>query len=112
MKVLLTLFFILGIDQDVISDDHDKLIQLQHEYGVHQVYEICKSISESKRHNQILIQPIPGGENSLRDVFQMDLDLMVTRTEIHLRKDLRIGKLIKKDIDGRQRVLLLDGDDI
>jgi hypothetical protein len=29
------LFFILGVDQDVINEDHDKLVQLQHEYGVH-----------------------------------------------------------------------------
>jgi hypothetical protein len=44
------------------------------------------SIGESKQHNQILIQPIPGGEDSLRDVFWMDLDLMVTQTEIDLQK--------------------------
>jgi hypothetical protein len=47
-KMLLTLFFILGVDQDVINEDHDKLIQLQHEYGVHQVHEMCMSIGESK----------------------------------------------------------------
>jgi hypothetical protein len=37
---------------------------------------------------------------------------MVTQTEINLRKDLRIGKLIKKNVDSGQRVLVLDGDDI
>jgi hypothetical protein len=50
-KVLLMLFFILGVYQDVINEDHDKLIQLQHEYGVHQVHKMCRSIGESKRHN-------------------------------------------------------------
>jgi hypothetical protein len=84
MKMLLMLFFILGVDQDVINKDHDKLVQLQHEYRVHQVHEICRSIGEFQRHNQILIQPIPGGEGSLRDVFQTDLDLMVTLIEIDL----------------------------
>jgi hypothetical protein len=84
MKMLLMLFFILGVDQDVINKDHDKLVQLQHEYRVHQVHEICRSIGEFQRHNQILIQPIPGGEGSLRDVFQTDLDLMVTLMEIDL----------------------------
>jgi hypothetical protein len=34
-KVLLMLFFILGVDQDVINEDHDKLVQLRHEYRVH-----------------------------------------------------------------------------
>jgi hypothetical protein len=73
---------------------------------------MCRSIGKSKRHNQILIQPIPGGEDSLRDVFRMDLDLMVTRTEIELRKDLHTSKLIKKNVNAGQRVLVLDGDGI
>jgi hypothetical protein len=49
------LFFILGVDQDVINEDHDKLVQLRHEYGVHQVHEMCRSIGESKQHNQIFV---------------------------------------------------------
>jgi hypothetical protein len=62
------LLFTLGIDQDVVNEDHDKHVQLQHEYGVHQVHEMCKSIGESKQHNQILIQHVPGGEGSLRNI--------------------------------------------
>jgi hypothetical protein len=72
------LFFTLGIDQDVINEDHDKLVQLQHEYRVHQVHEMCRSIGESKRHNQIRIQPVPGQEGSPRNIFRVDLDLMIT----------------------------------
>jgi hypothetical protein len=49
------LFFTLGIDQDVVNECHGKLVQLQHEYGVHQVHEMCRSVGESKRYNQILI---------------------------------------------------------
>jgi hypothetical protein len=48
LKMLLMLFFILGVDQDVIDEDHDELVQLRHEYGVHQVHEMCRSIGESK----------------------------------------------------------------
>jgi hypothetical protein len=106
-KVLLMLFIILEVDQDVVNKDHDKLVQLRHKYRVHQVQEMCRSIGESKQHNQI-----PSGESSLRDVFQTDLDLMVTRMEINLRNELRTGKLIKNDVDAGQRVLVLDGDDI
>jgi hypothetical protein len=47
-KVSLMLFFILEVDQDVVNEDHEKLVQLRHEYGVHQVHEMCRSISESK----------------------------------------------------------------
>jgi hypothetical protein len=46
--MLRMLLFTLGIDQDVINEDHDELVQLQHEYGVHQVHEMCRSIGESK----------------------------------------------------------------
>jgi hypothetical protein len=34
-KMLLMFFFILGVDQDIVNEDHEKLVQLQHEYGVH-----------------------------------------------------------------------------
>jgi hypothetical protein len=77
-EMLRMLFFILGIDQDVINEEHDKFVQLWHEYEVHQVYEMCRSIDESKRHNQILVQPVPGGDDSLRDIFRMHFDLMIT----------------------------------
>jgi hypothetical protein len=106
------LFFILGIDQDVINEHHDKLIQLRHEYGVHQVHEMCRSIGESKRQNQILIQPIPGGEGSLRNIFRVDLDLVITLIEIDLGKDFSTGKLIEKNVDAGQWIFILDGDGI
>jgi hypothetical protein len=61
-EMLHMLLFTLGIDQDIVNEDHDKFVQLCHEYGVHQVHEMCRSIGESKRHNQILVQPVPGGE--------------------------------------------------
>jgi hypothetical protein len=106
------LFFTLGIDQDVINEDHDKLVQLQHEYGVHQVHEMYRSIGESKRHYQILIQPVPGGEGSLRNVFQEDLDLMITQTKINFGKDFSTSKFIEKNVDVRQRIFVLDIDGI
>jgi hypothetical protein len=47
-EILRMLLFTLGIDQDVINEDHDKLVQLWHEHGVHQVHKMCRSIGESK----------------------------------------------------------------
>jgi hypothetical protein len=47
-EMLHMLFFTLGVDQGVINEDHDKLVQLWHEYGVHQLHEMCRSIGESK----------------------------------------------------------------
>jgi hypothetical protein len=111
-EMLRMLFFTLGIDQNVINEDNNKLVQLRHEYGVHQVHEMCRSIGEPKRHNQVLIQPVPGGESDLRNVFWVDLDLMITRTKINLRKDFCTSKLIEKNVDVRQWIFVLDGDSI
>jgi hypothetical protein len=102
------LLFILEVDQDVINEYHDELVQLRHEYGVHQVHEMCRSIGESKRHNQILVQLVPGRECSLRDVFWTDLDLMITRMKINLGEDLNTGKLIEENVDAGQRIFVLD----
>jgi hypothetical protein len=106
------LLFTLRVDQDVVNEDHDKLVWLRHEYGVHQVHEMCRSISESKRHNQILLQPIPGGEGGLRKVFWTDLDLMITQMKIDLGEDFSTGKLIEKNINEGQRIFVLDSDGI
>jgi hypothetical protein len=89
--MLLMFLLILGIDQDVTNEYHNKLVHLRHEHRIHQVHKMCRSIGESKRHHQILIQPILGGECSLRDVLQTDLDLMLTKSEIYLRKNLSTG---------------------
>jgi hypothetical protein len=48
LEMLCMLLFTLRIDQDIINVDHDKLVELRHEYGVHQVHEMFRSIGESK----------------------------------------------------------------
>jgi hypothetical protein len=111
-EMLCMLLFTLGVDQDVVNEDHDKLVQLRHEHRVHLVHEMCRSVGESKRHNQILVQAIPGGEGGLRNIFRTDLDLMITWTEINLRKDFSTGKLIKENVDTGQWIFVLDGDGI
>jgi ABC-type lipoprotein export system ATPase subunit len=40
------LFLVLFEEQDVISEDHDKLVQLCHEYRVHQVHKMSGGISQ------------------------------------------------------------------
>jgi hypothetical protein len=41
------LFFTLKIDQDVINEDHDKLVQLRLEYGVHQYMKCAVALVSS-----------------------------------------------------------------
>jgi hypothetical protein len=73
---------------------------------------MCRSIGQPKRHNQILIQPIPGRESGVRNIFRMDLDLMITRIKIDLGKDFCTDKLIEKNVNARQWIFVLDSDDI
>jgi hypothetical protein len=47
-KMLLIFFFILGVDQDIVNEDYDKLVQLRHEHKVRQIHEMCRSLGESK----------------------------------------------------------------
>jgi hypothetical protein len=51
-------------------------------------------------------------ECNFRDVFQTDLDLMITQMEIDLGEDVNTDKLIKQNIDAGQCIFVLDGDDI
>jgi hypothetical protein len=85
--MFLMLFFILGVDQDVINDDHDKLAQLRHKHQIHQVHEMGRSISKPIRHNQILIKTVSGGECCFRNILRTDFDLMITQTDVNLGED-------------------------
>jgi hypothetical protein len=55
MEMLGMIFWSFRIDQDVINEDHNKLVEFLHEDGIHEVHEIGWSISETKRHDKILI---------------------------------------------------------
>jgi hypothetical protein len=63
--MLFMLFLTLRKDQDVINEDHDKLVQLLHENRVHQVHEVSRGIGQPKGHYQILIESVLDGESSL-----------------------------------------------
>jgi hypothetical protein len=60
VKMALMLISILGIDQNVINEYHDKLVHFCREYGVHQIHEVNRGIGQSERHNQIFIKTILG----------------------------------------------------
>ena len=39
-QVLSMVLLILGINKDVINENHDELVKLRHEYRVHEIHEI------------------------------------------------------------------------
>jgi hypothetical protein len=49
------IFLILGINKDVINKNHNELIEFGHEYRIHEIYEVGRSICEPERYDQILI---------------------------------------------------------
>jgi hypothetical protein len=61
-----------------VNEDHDKLVQLYHEYGLHQVHEVSGGVGQPKRHHQILIETVSSGESSLWNIFFTDLNLAIT----------------------------------
>jgi hypothetical protein len=87
------LFLTLRKDQDVVNENHNKLVQLFHKNRVHQVHEVSGCVGQTKRHHQILIKIVSGGENNLCDIFSTDLDLMIARTKVNLRKRLMLQSI-------------------
>jgi hypothetical protein len=45
------IFLILGINKDVINRNHDELVKLRHEYRIHEIHEVSRSICETERHD-------------------------------------------------------------
>jgi len=43
-RMLSMFFFIFGIDKNVVNENHDKIIQLRHEYRVHEIHEMSRGI--------------------------------------------------------------------
>jgi hypothetical protein len=84
VEMLFMLSLTLRKDQDVVNEDHDKLVHLFQENQVHQVHEVSGGVGQTKRHHQILIETVSGGENNLWDIFFTDHDLMIARTKVNV----------------------------
>jgi hypothetical protein len=82
-KDVLHVFFILGVDQYIIDEHHDKLVQILHKNLVHQIHKVDWGISRSKRHHRILIQTIPHDKGNLWYVNLLYLQLMIFWSKIN-----------------------------
>src|SRR3954471_25054438 len=71
------LFIALGVDQNVIDENDDKLVKKFHEHFVHHIHEVGWCIGQTKWHHGVLIQSIPSGESSLRYVLFPYLKLKI-----------------------------------
>src|SRR5664279_4504413 len=80
-------FFGLREDKNIIDVDHDELVEILHEYRVHEPHECCWGICKAKRHDSILVKTITSDTSCLWNVFLSDLYLMVSRFQVHLGED-------------------------
>jgi hypothetical protein len=97
--MLSVIFLILRINQDVIYKYHHELVQFGHKHQIYQVYEVCGGVGQSKGHNKIFIETVSCRESSFWNIFKMNFNLMITRSQINLGKDFGFRQLIKQDID-------------
>jgi hypothetical protein len=51
VHVLSMMFLILGINKDVINKNHNELVKIGHEYRIHKIHEVGRSICEPERHD-------------------------------------------------------------
>jgi hypothetical protein len=50
-QVLRMLFLIFEIYQDVVNEDHNKLVKFGHEYRIHEIHEVGRGICEPERYD-------------------------------------------------------------
>ena len=91
----------LGLDQDVIHKDHDKLIQIGLEYPMHEVHEFLWCIRQPK-------VPMTRPERCLRDICLPNSQLMVTSAKVCLGIDSCSSQPVKQVINPWQWVSILD----
>ena len=101
LQMILMLLLKLGVDQDVVNKDHNKLIQIGMEYLMHDIHECCRCIRQPKGHHYELEMPIPHPKRCLMDISLPNSQLMITSAKIYLRVDSRPLQLIKQIINPR-----------
>ena len=95
------LFLRLGVDQDVVNKDHNKMIQIGLEYPMHEIYECRWRICQPERHHCELEMPIPRPKRCLRDIGLPNSQMMITGAKVYLRVDSCPFQLIKQIINPR-----------
>jgi RNA binding exosome subunit len=66
--MFLMLCFRLGVNQNIVDEDHNKLIHVLHKHLIHEVHEIGWGIHKSEGHHGILIESILVVEHCLGNI--------------------------------------------
>ena len=91
LKMMLMLFLVFSINQDIIKEDKNKIIKLFPKKICHQPIKGCRALVNPKRHDDKLVMPKSSIEGGLGDVFFLDPDLIAARSKIYLREYLGLA---------------------
>lgn len=80
------LFCSFGIYEDVINVIDDKFVQLFIKDQIHKGFECCQNVTQPKKHDQELIQPILNPHHCLFNILIYYPNLIVPRLHINLAK--------------------------
>ena len=83
-KMFLVFVCALGVNEDVINEHHNKFIQEVHKHLVHHMHKEGRGVGEAEGHNGVFIKTVPSGERGLRNIFLLNLELMISRPQINL----------------------------
>src|SRR3954470_23200787 len=106
--MLSMIIFTLGIDQNIINEHNYKLIQIIMKDPIHILHEYTRCISNTKRHNRILIMTIPCPKSSLLNILRLHTNLMIPRPQINLAKHTSSNQLIHQIINPWKWILVLN----
>ena len=85
--MLLVFHIISAVDQDIINVDNNAYIEEGFQDVLDQSLECCWSVGESKGHDFVLIVTISSAESGFLNVILMDLDLVISPTQIDFGED-------------------------
>lgn len=102
------LFLASRVHQDIIYEYDDKFVK-EGTYFVHQFHNGYKGICKPKWNHKKIIMFVLCMEGYLRDIRLPDFQLVVTQSQINLRKERGFVKLIKQVVNSWQRVSVLYG---
>ena len=78
-QVDMTAMFFIAFreDENVIDEDDYKLVQILHEYGIHEFHEGGGCIGQTNGHDRVLVRSIASAKSGLQNVFFPNPDLVV-----------------------------------
>jgi hypothetical protein len=66
--MFLMFIFRVGVNQNVIDGNHDKLIHVLNEHLIHEIHKIGGGIHKSEGHHGTLVESIPGVKHCLANI--------------------------------------------